>query len=77
MLLSLFEIKKLKIDELEQTRPVLNNDKLKMALYAIDQENKEHNRSKSNLSTDKTPPVRRETSRRIRNKNSMVNIDGG
>jgi len=48
-----------------------------MALYAIDQENKEHNRSKSNLSTDKTPPVRRETSRRIRNKNSMVNIDGG
>ena len=31
MLLSLFEIKKLKIDELEQTRPVLNNDKLKMA----------------------------------------------
>ena len=76
MLLSLFEIKKLKIDELEQTRPMLNNDKLKMTLYAIDQENKDQNRSKSNVSTDKTPIVRRETSRRIRNKNSVVNVDG-
>jgi len=74
MLLSLFEIKKLKIDELEQTRPTLNNDKLKMAMYAIDQEKKEQNRSKSNLSTDKTPIVKKE-SRRIRHKNSNLNVD--
>lgn len=33
MLLSLFEIKKLKIDELDPPRPMLNNDKLKLASY--------------------------------------------
>ena len=47
MLLSLFEIKKLKIDELEPPRPMLNNDKLKLASYQQEQELKERQRSLS------------------------------
>jgi hypothetical protein len=41
MLLNLFEITKLRIDELEPPRPIINNDKIKLAMHAKEQERKE------------------------------------
>lgn len=54
MLLSLFEITKFKIDELEPPRPTINNDKLKLAIHAREQELREQSLSSMAAATPLT-----------------------